>query len=97
MRILVVGATGTIGRAVVGALSGRHDVIGVSRNEGSVRVDITRPDSISDMYERMGEVDAVVSCAGGAAWKPLAEFSDSDFDLSLSYKLMGQVNLVCGG
>ena len=97
MRILVVGATGTIGTAVVGALRAAHDVIGVSRNEGPVRVDITRADSISDMYEKIGELDAVVSCAGGAAWKPLTELTDADFDLSLSYKLMGQVNLVRRG
>jgi NAD(P)-dependent dehydrogenase (short-subunit alcohol dehydrogenase family) len=97
MRILVVGATGTIGRAVVGALRPAHEVLGVSRNEGLVRVDITRPDSISEMYEKTGEVDAVVSCAGGAAWKPLAELTDADFELSLSYKLMGQVNLVRRG
>ena len=97
MRVLVVGATGTIGRAVVDALRADHEVIGVSRNEGPARVDITRPDSIRDMYEKIGEVDAVVSCAGGAAWKPLAELTDADFDMSLSYKLMGQVNLVRRG
>ena len=97
MRILVVGATGTIGRAVVGALGSAHDVVGVSRNDGPVRVDITRPDSISAMYEQVGEVDAVVSCAGGSAWKPFAELTDADFDQSLRYKLMGQVNLVRRG
>ena len=97
MRILVVGATGTIGAAVVAALRSAHEVVGVSRSEGPARVDITRPQSIADMYEKIGQVDAVVSCAGGAAWKPLAELTDADFDMSLSYKLMGQVNLVRRG
>jgi NAD(P)-dependent dehydrogenase (short-subunit alcohol dehydrogenase family) len=97
MRVLVVGATGTIGRAVVGALGSAHDVVGVSRNEGPARVDITQPDSIEAMYAKVGEVDAVVSCAGEAAWKPFAELTDADFDMSLRYKLMGQVNLVRRG
>ncbi len=97
MKILLIGASGTIGTAVFAALSRKHDVVGVSRNEGEVRVDITRPDSIWDMYRKIGEVDAVVCCAGGAAWKALRDLTDSDFDMSLSNKLMGQVNLVRAG
>jgi NAD(P)-dependent dehydrogenase (short-subunit alcohol dehydrogenase family) len=38
-------------------------------------------------------VDAVVCCAGTAAFKPLAQLTDADFQLSLRSKLMGQVNL----
>jgi hypothetical protein len=34
MRIVVVGATGTIGRAVVEALSARHEIIPVSHSKG---------------------------------------------------------------
>jgi NAD(P)-dependent dehydrogenase (short-subunit alcohol dehydrogenase family) len=99
MRVLVVGATGTIGRAVVDALrAAGHDVVGASRHggdaAGDVTVDVTHPDSIRGMYEALGAVDAVVSCAGGAAWKPLEELTDADFATSIGYKLMGQVNLV---
>jgi len=39
-------------------------------------------------------VDAVVSAAGSAALKPLAQLTDEDFALSLRSKLMAQVNLV---
>jgi NAD(P)-dependent dehydrogenase (short-subunit alcohol dehydrogenase family) len=39
-------------------------------------------------------VDAVINAAGVAAFKPLTELTDADFALSLSNKLMGQVNLV---
>lgn len=97
MRILLIGASGTIGAAVHGALAPKHDVIGASRNTGQVRVDITRQDSIWDMFRQIDPVDAVVCCAGGAAWKPLRDLTDSDFDTSLSNKLMGQVNLVRAG
>jgi NAD(P)-dependent dehydrogenase (short-subunit alcohol dehydrogenase family) len=94
MRILIVGASGTIGRAVVAALKGRHELVLSSRREAPEQVDISDSASIRALYARVGRVDAVVSAAGQAAFKPLAELTDGDFALSLNNKLMGQVNLV---
>jgi NAD(P)-dependent dehydrogenase (short-subunit alcohol dehydrogenase family) len=94
MRILVIGANGTIGREVVKALSAEHEVIGASRSGSEVSVDITRPASIQAMYASVGTVDAVISAAGSGAWKPLEQLTDEDFAFSLGYKLMGQVNVV---
>lgn len=94
MRILVIGAHGTIGREVVKALSAEHEVIGASRSGSEVSVDITKPASIQAMYASVGKVDAVISAAGSGAWKPLAQLTDEDFAFSLGYKLMGQVNVV---
>ena len=34
MKIVVVGATGTIGKAVVAALAGRHEVVKVGKRGG---------------------------------------------------------------
>jgi NAD(P)-dependent dehydrogenase (short-subunit alcohol dehydrogenase family) len=42
----------------------------------------------------VGRVDAIVTAAGEAAFKPLAELTDADFALSVNSKLMGQVNVV---
>jgi len=94
MRIIVVGATGTIGSAVVQALAPRHEILSVSHTSTSITVDLASPDSIRAMYKRTGVVDAVISTAGLARFSPLAELSDEDFAFSLSNKLMGQVNLV---
>lgn len=94
MRILIVGATGTIGRAIVAALEGRHDLVLASKGDAPEQVDISDPASIRALYARVGRVDAVVVAAGLAAFKPLAELTDADFSLSLNNKLMGQVNLV---
>lgn len=94
MRILVIGAHGTIGREIVNALSAEHEVLSASRSGSEIQVDITDPASIRAMYERVGNLDAVISAAGSGAWKPLAELTDDDFALSLRYKLMGQVNVV---
>jgi NAD(P)-dependent dehydrogenase (short-subunit alcohol dehydrogenase family) len=93
MRILVIGASGTIGKAIVDALSPSHEVLEASRRSG-ILVDIRDVASIRSMYERAGKLDAVVSAAGSGAWKPLDQLSDEDFATSLGYKLMGQVNVI---
>jgi NAD(P)-dependent dehydrogenase (short-subunit alcohol dehydrogenase family) len=93
MRILVVGGSGTIGRAVVEALSSRHEVITASRST-PLSVDISLPASIRALYNAVRTVDAVVSTAGQARFAALASLTDEDFAFSLSNKLMGQVNLV---
>jgi len=94
MRVLVVGASGTIGQAVVRALSRDHQVVQASRSRSEVKVDITDPDSIRRMYRTVGKIDAVVSAAGEGRFAPLEKLSDEDFRFTLASKLMGQVNLV---
>jgi NAD(P)-dependent dehydrogenase (short-subunit alcohol dehydrogenase family) len=94
MRILLIGATGTIGRAIAAALGNRHEVIPAGRNKAHESVDISNPESIRDLYSRVGRVDAIVSAAGQAAFKPLAELTDADFEFSIRNKLMGQVNVL---
>jgi NAD(P)-dependent dehydrogenase (short-subunit alcohol dehydrogenase family) len=94
MRVLVVGATGIIGRAVVAALSTEHDVITASRKGSQHEVDISKPDSVRQLFAGVGTVDAIVVAAGSAVFKPLAQLTDEDFAFTLSNKLMGQVNVV---
>src|SRR5512135_551524 len=94
MRIVVVGATGTIGRAVVEALASRHEVLPVGHKSTAITVDLADTASIRAMYQATGLVDGVISAAGLARFSPLAKLSDDDFAISLSNKLMGQVNLV---
>jgi len=94
MRILVIGATGTIGRAVAAALSEGNEIISASLRSATLKVDLADPASIRQMYRSLGKLDAVVCAAGQGKFAPLAELSDADFHLSLDNKLMGQVNIV---
>jgi len=93
MKIIVIGSTGTIGKAVVRALSKRHEVIGVSRT-GDPSVDIEQPATIAPLFAKIAKPDAVVVCAGTGAFKPLMELTDEDLAYSISSKLMGQVNVI---
>jgi len=92
MKIVVVGATGTIGRAVADALSKEHEVIAASRHSNPP-MDIENASSIRAFFGIVGKVDAVVSCAGSARFAPIESLTDDDFAYSLKSKLMGQVNL----
>ncbi|HKE42534.1 MAG TPA: short chain dehydrogenase [Casimicrobiaceae bacterium] len=94
MRILVIGATGMIGTAVVAALSAGNEIVPASRRSAAVNVDIADPASIQKMYRSIGKVDAVVCAAGQAKFSPLTQLSDADFRFCLDNKLMGQVNVV---
>jgi NAD(P)-dependent dehydrogenase (short-subunit alcohol dehydrogenase family) len=94
MRIIVVGATGTIGSAVVAALSAQHDVVSVGHTSGTIRVDLASIESILQLFRTVEAFDALVCAAGRAAFGSLDDLKDADFQLGLSNKLMGQVNMV---
>ncbi|WP_024804207.1 short chain dehydrogenase [Nocardia sp. BMG51109] len=96
MKILLVGATGTIGRAVADHLSDSHDVVRASRR-GLNPVDIRDPASIEALYQTIGPVDAVVCTAGGAPFVALPDATPADFGNGFADKLGGQINLVLHG
>lgn len=97
MKVIVVGATGLIGKEVVKALSAKHDVVQVGHKGGDIRVDITSKSSIEDLFKKVGAFDALVSATGGAAFGEFEKLTDENFSFSLKDKLMGQVNLVRAG
>jgi NAD(P)-dependent dehydrogenase (short-subunit alcohol dehydrogenase family) len=94
MKVIVVGATGTIGKSVAKLLMTEHNVVKVASKSGDFRADITRKDSLEQLFKQIGPFDALVCAAGIARFAPLNELSDDDFQLGLTSKLMGQVNLV---
>ena len=94
MKILVVGATGTIGAAVTERLSRNHQVVSAGHRDGDYRVDLGAKESIEALFNSVGQVDAIISTAGVANFAPFDDLDDAAFDLALSNKLMGQINLV---
>ena len=97
MKILIVGASGTIGRAVASELGQRHEIIAGGRTSGDVQLDITDSVSIRSAYEQAGPLDAVVSTTGSVKFAPFEDMQEADYAIGLQDKLMGQVNLVLIG
>lgn len=93
MNILLIGAQGTLGRAVASELGARHTVIAAGRNSGDVRIDLTDRASIAAALAQVGKLDAVVSAAGNVAFGGLLELTPEQWAIGLDDKLMGQVNL----
>lgn len=98
MKIIIIGATGTIGSKVVEKLENRgHEVIKVGSKTGDYQLDITSPKEIEGMYKSIPDVDAVVSATGGATFKALNEISIEENQFAVQSKLLGQINLVLIG
>lgn len=97
MKILLIGASGTIGSAIDRGLSPRHDIVRIGRKSGDFQVDISDSTSIRKLFEQTGRFDALICAAGNVNFVPLAEMSETDFALGLQDKLMGQVNLLLIG
>ncbi|MHC4849596.1 MAG: short chain dehydrogenase [Planctomycetota bacterium] len=97
MKILIVGASGTIGHAVTAELRRRHEFLTAGRTSGDVRLDLTDSASIRAAYEQAGPLDAVVCTAGKVKFAPFAEMQAADYEIGLKDKLMGQVELVLIG
>lgn len=96
MKILQIGASGTLGAAVADALSVDAELVTASRT-GEHRVDLTDPASITHLYASIGSVDAIVCTAGVTPFKNLAHLTRHDFEDGLNDKLLGQIELVLRG
>ena len=93
-KIIIVGASGTIGRAVAGLLEPENEVIRVGHTQGDYTVDLGEKASIEKLFEPIGSFDAIICAAGMSRFGKVDEASDDDFSVGINHKLMGQVNLV---
>ena len=95
MKIIIVGASGRIGKEVDKALSVSHDIVRVGSRSGDVQCDYTIPESVRDMFEKIGEFDALISVIGGdSIFKPFADLDDDDYRYGFERKFLGQIRLL---
>ncbi len=92
MRILIIGATGHVGRCAVDALQG-HELIEASRS-GEPAVDVTDPSSIERLFESVGPVDAVVAALGSVPFRSLDELTAADYESAFRGKVLAQLDVV---
>ena len=79
MKIVVVGASGTIGQAIVRLFhSTQHEVIQVGRTTGDILIDIRDEHSLHQGLEKIGKVDAMISAMGDVVFKPFNVMTQAD-------------------
>jgi NAD(P)-dependent dehydrogenase (short-subunit alcohol dehydrogenase family) len=97
MKIIIVGASGTMGTHLVKALEKEHEVIKVASKGCDIDADITSTESIGNMFRQAGSFDALISTAGPTFVGPWNKLNDTTFRNGVEGKMMGQVNLVLIG
>lgn len=96
-KIILIRASGTIGSATYKTLiNAGFNVVSASLSgtKTDYSVDIQDSKSIQSLFDKIGTFDAVVSTTGKVAFKDIDQIEQSDWDLSLGNKLLGQINLI---
>ena len=95
MKILIVGANGLMGQAALKGLA-HHDVVTASRSGSTCdhQVDITNTASIRALFEKVGQVDAVICAVGHCEYAPFVTMTDDQWRVTIESKLLGQINLM---
>ena len=95
MKIIIVGASGRIGTEIDKALSGSHDIVRVGVSSGDVQCDYTVPESVRDMFGKVGEFDALISVVGGdSTFKAFPALDDDDYRYGFERKFLGQIRFL---
>ncbi|WP_299495222.1 short chain dehydrogenase [uncultured Shewanella sp.] len=93
MKILIIGASGTIGRQVAARLSTQHEIITAGRHSGDINMDLTKTDSIHNALSAIGQVDGIINATGDVAFKSFEHLSQEEWNTGINSRLMGQINL----
>lgn len=94
MKILVIGANGTIGKLIIPVFRQKHEVITAGRNGGDVVVDISSSSSIENMFRQVYGIDACICIAGESATDAVSIITEEQIHIGVRSKLIGQMNLV---
>lgn len=97
MKIIVIGATGTIGKRVVSSLTNEHEIIEAGNRTGAFKVDTDSKSSMEEFFKSIGPFDALVATMGRAHLGNFAEMTDEHFKIGIDSKLLAQINLVLIG
>lgn len=97
MKIILVGASGTMGTYLSKAFEQAHEIVKVGSKSGDILMDITSTESIEQMFKQVGPFDALISTAGPTHVGPWKTLTDQTFRKGVEGKMMGQINLVLIG
>ncbi|SEL02081.1 NAD(P)-dependent dehydrogenase, short-chain alcohol dehydrogenase family [Chitinophaga rupis] len=100
MKVILIGATGILGKNILAALKqyAHLEVVTVARKGGAdLTADISSLSAIKEMYAAVGKFDAVICAAGDAYIGPFDTMTEENMYTGIKGKMMGQINLVMAG
>ncbi|KRB54028.1 short chain dehydrogenase [Flavobacterium sp. Root186] len=97
MRILLIGANGTIGKILNPALAKNHEIISAGRNSGDFKIDLSDLNSIEKLFSEVKNIDSCICVAGDCYTGDLHSLDEEKLNIGIQNKLLGQVNLVLIG
>lgn len=98
MKVILVGASGKIGRGVDKAVSVNHEVVRVGLADGDVQCDYTDPESVRSMFASVGSYHALVSAVGSdSRFIRFEDLVDDDYRYGFERKFLSQIRLLSLG
>ena len=97
MKILIIGATGTLGKEIYRKCQDKGHTITVASRKQQPPIDIDDSKSITNYFNQSQLFDVIICVAGHASWGKLEKLSDEQISLGINSKLIGQVNIVRNG
>jgi len=95
MKIIIIGASGRIGKEVEKALTNRHEIVRVGSSSGDVQCNYTDSESVRDMFNDIKKFDALISVVGGdSTFKPFTALNDDDYRYGFERKFLSQIRLL---
>ena len=95
MKIILVGASGRIGKAVDRLISTEHEVVRVGATSGDIQCDYTDEGSVRSLFQQVPGFDALIACAGrDSVFQAFEALTAKDYQYGFERKFMGQVRLV---
>lgn len=79
--------------AATGLRANNWEVVEASRSTDP-SVDVLEESSISGLFERTGQLDAIVITCGATAFKPIAELTHADYRDGFASKALAQIDVV---
>jgi NAD(P)-dependent dehydrogenase (short-subunit alcohol dehydrogenase family) len=97
MKILLIGASGNIGKLIYPVITEEHEVVTAGRKHGDLMVDLSSFFSIENLFKQITNIDAVICTAGDSISDELHLMNSEKYMAGIQHKLLSQINLVLVG
>lgn len=97
MKILIIGAQGTIGKIITAELAKDHEIVTVGKTSGDWQFDISSAEEVECMFRAVGQIDACICAAGDSETDDLSQLTVQQLQVGITNKLLAQANIVLIG